>query len=360
MRIGVLGGGQLGRMLALAGIPLGYRFTFLEPAQDPPAGRLGRVIAESYGSAGGLDRLAAASDVVTCEFESVPAASARRLAAKVPVLPPPGALEVAQDRLAEKTMFRQLGIATPAFAAIDPRTGPEPALATTGLPAIIKTRRFGYDGKGQRVVRTVGEAVAAIRELGEGLIAEALVAFDRELSVLAAAGAGGDRVFYPLAENHHRGGILRISHAPAPQLDPALQRAGEEIAAGIVDHLDYTGVLAVELFQCGDTLLANEIAPRVHNSGHWTQDAAAASQFENHIRAVTGMALAPPQLSGPAAMVNLIGALPDVAALARIPGARIHLYDKAPRPGRKLGHVNLIGADRAAVLRGVDAVTALL
>ncbi len=359
MRIGILGGGQLGRMLALEGIPLGHRFTFLEPAPDPPAGALGRVVAEAYDSARGLGRLAATSDVISCEFENVPAASARWLAARVPVHPRPGALEVAQDRLAEKRMFRKLGIATPAFHPIDGVDDLEPALAATGLPAVIKTRRFGYDGKGQVVARTEAAAAAAVERMGSGLIAEAFVDFDRELSVLAASGAEGGRVFYPLTENHHRGGILRLSHAPAPRLAPALQVAGERIATRILDHLGYVGVLAVELFQCGNALLANEIAPRVHNSGHWTLDGADASQFENHIRAVTGFPLVAPRVPGPATMVNLIGDLPDPAALARIPGARLHLYDKAPRPGRKLGHVNVIGANREAVMRGVEGVLAL-
>ncbi len=359
MRVGILGGGQLGRMLALEGIPLGHRFSFLEPAPDPPAGALGQVIAQPYDDPGGLGRLAAASDAVSFEFENVPAASARWLAARVPVHPRPKALEVAQDRLAEKTMFRELGIGTPAFHPIDGPADLEPALAATGLPAVIKTRRFGYDGKGQEVARTEAAAAAAVERLGSGLIAEAFVDFDRELSVLAAAGSDGDRVFYPLTENRHQDGILRVSHAPAPGLTGPIQAAGEEIATRILDCLGYLGVLAVELFQCGNALLANEIAPRVHNSGHWTLDGADASQFENHIRAVTAFPLAVPRVPGPAAMINLIGAAPDPATLASIPGARLHLYGKAPRPGRKLGHVNVTGADREAVMRGVEAVTAL-
>ena len=361
-------------MLALEGIPLGHRFTILEPGADPPAAALGSVVAAAYDDPDGLRRVAEASDVVTYEFENVPAASAAYLAARLPALPPPGALEVAQDRLAEKTMFRDLGIATPAFHPIDGPGDVDAALAATGLPAVIKTRTLGYDGKGQAVVRTVDEGVAAAERLGAGpgtnglgrngegygLIAETFVRFDRELSVLAVAGQDGSRVFYPLTENHHRGGILRTSYAPAPRLTGALQAAGERLAGLVLDRLGYVGVLAIELFEAKGRLLANEIAPRVHNSGHWTLDGARASQFENHIRAVTGMPLAPARVPGPAAMINLIGQIPDVNALAAIPGAHIHLYDKAPRPGRKLGHVNVTGDDEREGMETVERVWELL
>ena len=374
MRVGVLGGGQLARMLALEGIPLGHRFTILEPGADPPAAALGAVVAAAYDDPDALSRMAAASDVVTYEFENVPARSAAYLAARLPALPPPVALEVAQDRIAEKTMFRELGIATPAFHPIDGPADVEAAVAVTGLPAVIKTRRLGYDGKGQAVVRTLKEASAAAERLGTrpvangsglngegyGLIAEGFVHFDRELSVLAVAGRDGSRMFYPLTENHHRAGILRTSYAPAPALAGPLQAEGEKLAGLVLDRLGYVGVLAIELFEADGRLLASEIAPRVHNSGHWTLDGAGASQFENHIRAVTGMPLAPPRVPGPAAMINLIGEVPDVNALATIPGAHLHLYDKAARPGRKLGHVNVTGDDGEAVMETVERVWALL
>ena len=373
MRVGVLGGGQLARMLALEGIPLGHRFTILEPGADPPAAALGNVVAAAYDDPDGLRRVAAASDVVTYEFENVPARSAAYLAARLPALPPPVALEVAQDRLAEKTMFRELGIATPEFHPIDGPGDVEAALAATGLPAVLKTRRLGYDGKGQAVVRTTEEAAAAAERLGAGpvangsgrnsercrLIAEAFVHFDRELSVLAVMGRDGSRVFYPLTENHHRGGILRTSYAPAPRLTDALQAEGERLAGLVLDRLGYVGVLAIELFEAEGRVFANEIAPRVHNSGHWTLDGASTSQFENHIRAVTGMPLALPRIAGPAAMVNLIGEVPDVNALAAIPDVHIHLYDKASRPGRKLGHVNVTGDDERAVTEIAERVWAL-
>ena len=391
MRVGVLGGGQLARMLALEGIPLGCRFTVLEGSPAPPAGAASEVVAAAYDDEAGLARVAATSDVVTYEFENVPAESAAYLAARVPALPPPGALGVAQDRLAEKRMFQALGIPTAPFHPIDGPGDVAEALAATGLPAVIKTRRFGYDGKGQVVARSQGEAEAGVERLGAGLIAERFVAFDRELSVVAVAGRGGGRAFYPLTENHHRDGILRVSYAPAagvaplvpgtepapgprsaPGLPPAsspaapratpptLQREGERLASLVLDRLDYVGVLAIELFQEGGCLLANEIAPRVHNSGHWTLDGADVSQFENHVRAVTGMPVRAPRVPGPAAMVNVIGRLPDLRAVAAVPGTHLHIYDKAPRPGRKIGHVNVTGSDEAAVMESVARVWELL
>ncbi len=230
---------------------------------------------------------------------------------------------------------------------------------------MIKTRRLGYDGKGQVVARTVDEAVAAVQRRGgvadgSGLIAESFVPFERELSVLAVRGRDGSRVFYPLTENHHRRGILRVSYAPAPGLTSALQAEAEALATCVMERLEYVGVLAVELFQKDGRLLASEIAPRVHNSGHWTIDGAETSQFENHIRAVTGLPLSCARVPGPAAMINLIGRLPDLHAAAAVPGAHLHLYDKAPRPGRKLGHVNVVGDDEAAVMRTAERVWGVL
>ncbi|MDE2982555.1 MAG: 5-(carboxyamino)imidazole ribonucleotide synthase [Gemmatimonadota bacterium] len=360
MRVGVLGGGQLARMLALEGIPLGHRFTFLEPAPDPPAGSLGKVVDTAYDDPAGLARIAAASDVVTYEFENVPASSAAYLAARLPVLPPSAALEATQDRLAEKRLFRELDIPTAPFHRLDTPDELDDALAVAGLPAVLKTRRFGYDGKGQAVVRSTEEAAAALAALGPGLIAEGFVDFARELSILGVGGRDGSRVFYPLTQNHHRDGILRVSRAPAPAVTPELQTRAERLAARVMDRLDYVGVLAIELFQVGDRLLANEMAPRVHNSGHWTLDGANVSQFENHIRAVTGLSLGEPRVPGPAAMVNIIGELPDPAAVAALPFAHLHLYEKAPRPGRKLGHVNITGVGENDVAEGIQRVGELL
>jgi len=359
VRVAVLGGGQLARMLALEGIPLGHRFTFLEPSPDPPAGALGTVIEAPYDDADGLARIAAGADVVTYEFENVPAGSADYLAARLPALPPPIALATAQDRLAEKRMFGELGIPTAPFHPFDTPADLDAALEATGLPAVIKTRRFGYDGKGQVVARSRAGAEAALGSLGSGLIAESFVDFQRELSILAVGGRDGSRVYYPLTENHHRDGILRLSLAPAPGASPALQAEAERLADRVMTRLDYVGVLAVELFEADGRLLANEMAPRVHNSGHWTLDGAHVSQFENHIRAVTALPLATPRMTGPAAMVNIIGTLPDPAAVTAVRGAHLHLYDKAPRPGRKLGHVNVTGRDAAEVGEGVEKVRAL-
>ena len=342
MRVGVLGGGQLARMLALAGHPLGLSCTFLDPAADACAGPVGELLVAPYDDPDGLDRLAAASDVVTFEFESVPAASAERLARRVAVQPPPLALEVAQDRLSEKTLFAELGIETARFRAIGSQADLDDAAGE--LPAVLKTRRLGYDGKGQLVLREAAETGDAFTALG-GVpqILEELVPFDREVSIVAARSAKGDIATYPLVENHHRDGILRITHAPAPRLEPELQVLAERYARLVMERLDYVGVLAVELFQVGERLLANELAPRVHNSGHWSIEGAETSQFENHLRAVCGLTLGSTELRAPCTMVNLIGGVPALADLAAIEDAHVHLYGKAPRPGRKVGHVTVTG-----------------
>ena len=342
MQLGVLGGGQLARMLALAAHPLGIGCTCLDPAPDACAGPVSRLIVGAYDDPAGLDALAAASDAVTFEFESVPASSADRLAAAVPVHPPAAALAVAQDRLHEKSMFRELGIDTPEFRQIDSQAD----LDALELPAVVKTRRLGYDGKGQLVARERTDLDDAFASLGNvPLIAEQLVPFDRELSVIAVRGTGGEVRTYPVVENHHRDGILRLTLAPAPELTTVAQ----ELAAGymrlLLERLDYVGVLALELFAVGDRLLANEIAPRVHNSGHWTIEGARTSQFENHVRAVAGLPLGACDAIGRSAMVNLIGETPPAARVLRVDGAHLHLYGKAPRPGRKLGHVTLTGRD---------------
>jgi 5-(carboxyamino)imidazole ribonucleotide synthase len=352
--VGVLGGGQLARMMTLAGHPLGITCSVLDPAADACAGAVAELIVGAYDSADGLDRLAQSSDVVTFEFESVPAASAERLAGHVAVLPPPGALEVAQDRLAEKQLFAELGIETAPFSAIDSQA----ELDAGPVPGVLKTRRLGYDGKGQRVLREAGDAEGAFAALGDvPLILEGLVAFDRELSIVAVRAADGEVACYPLVENHHRQGILRITHAPAPETSAALQELAERDARLVLERLEYVGVLALELFQVGNRLLANEMAPRVHNSGHWTIEGAETSQFENHLRAVCGLPLGSTALRTPCTMVNLIGAAPATAELAAIPHAHVHLYDKAPRPGRKVGHVTVTrGGDWEAAAALADGV----
>lgn len=342
--IAVVGGGQLGRMLGLAGLPMGLRFRFLDPALDPPAAAVGEVIRAAYDDPGALDALCADAQVVTYEFENVPMAAAARLAARAAVHPPPPALAMAQDRLGEKRAFGELGVDTAPYRAVDTRDDLVEAAEALGLPAVLKTRRMGYDGKGQVVLGSSAELDPAWDRLGgRPLILEAFVPFSRELSILAVRGREGETRFYPLVENEHEDGILVRSTAPASGVEPALQARAEEIGTTVLDALRYVGVLAVELFQVGDRLLANEMAPRVHNSGHWTQDGAWTSQFENHLRAILGLPLGPTGLRGEgAAMVNVLGSPPALEALARIPGARLHLYDKEPRPGRKIGHVNVV------------------
>ena len=340
MRVGFLGGGQLARMMALAGIPLGIRSSFLDPVSDACAGVAGDLIVDAYDAPAGLDRLAAGADVVTFEFESVPASSAERLASRVAVHPPPRALEVAQDRLSEKRLFQRLGIETTGFLPI----GSQADLDAAARPGVLKTRRLGYDGKGQRVLDG-SDAGGAFDDLGGvPLLLEDLVPFDRELSAIAVRGRDGEVRCYPLVENHHAEGILRVTHAPAPDLTPALQALGERYVTAVLEELDYVGVLALELFQVGDRLLANEMAPRVHNSGHWTIEGAQTSQFENHMRAVCGLPLGEVTARGSSTMVNLIGTAPDATAVLAVDGAHLHLYGKAPRPGRKIGHVTLTGA----------------
>jgi 5-(carboxyamino)imidazole ribonucleotide synthase len=293
----------------------------------------------------------------------VPAGAARFLGARgLPVLPPAEALEVAQDRLAEKTLFRRLDIAVPEFAAVDDLGGLWSTIADTGLPAVLKTRRGGYDGKGQAVLREPGDVEPAWRALCDRapLLVESLVGFERELSILAARSRAGETAFWPLVENVHRDGILRLSTAPALRAEGALDREAAAVATKTLQALDYVGVLAIELFQHEGRLLANEMAPRVHNSGHWTIEGAITSQFENHLRAVLDLPLGVTSASGASAMVNLIGRTPDTAAILDIEGAHLHLYGKPARPGRKLGHVTLVRPDHAAVESALARVAALV
>lgn len=351
--VAVLGGGQLGRMLGLAAIPLGVACRFLDPVAGAPAAAVGPLVVGALDDPVALAATADGARVVTYEWEGVPAAGARTLAERVPVHPSWEILEVAQDRAAEKALFARLGVPAPTTVPIRDRADLDAALVGTGTPAVLKTCRGGYDGKGQVVIRDPVEADAAVTTLGgdDGvdLVLEAWVPFDREVSVIAARGVDGDVRCYPLVENTHRDGILRVTRAPAPGLDTALQRDAETIARRILDEFDYVGVLAVELFQVGDRLLANEIAPRVHNSGHWTIEGAETSQFEQHLRAVLGLPLGSPAPRGHVAMLNAIGALPSADAVLAVPGAHLHDYGKAPRPGRKVGHVTVV-ADTATEL----------
>ncbi|MEX0663781.1 MAG: 5-(carboxyamino)imidazole ribonucleotide synthase [Acidimicrobiia bacterium] len=341
--VSVLGGGQLGRMLALAGQPIGIDFRFLDPAADATAGSLGPLVVGELGDLAAVHEVARGATVVTYEWEGVPADAARAAAKHAPVRPDPRALDVAQDRLVEKQTFERLGIEVAPHAAIDDRAGLDAAVREIGLPAILKTRRGGYDGKGQLALNDAVDVDAAWGSLGGvPLILEGRIPFTRELSVLAVRGLDGDSRCYPLVQNVHADGILRESRAPAPDLAPALQAAGESIAHRLLDDLEYVGVLAVELFEHDGRLLANELAPRVHNSGHWTIEGADTSQFENHLRAILGMPLGSTEARGYAGMVNCIGTMSDAAAVARVGAAVLHDYQKKPRAGRKLGHITVV------------------
>ncbi|MEX2281773.1 MAG: 5-(carboxyamino)imidazole ribonucleotide synthase [Gemmatimonadota bacterium] len=342
MHVGVLGGGQLGRMLALAGYPLGIRLRHLGGPHDTPAAEVAELMVGEYADPAALARFAHGLSVITYEWENVPVAATRLLAEHAPVYPPPAALEVSQDRLNEKTFFQQLGIDTPAFAAVDSAADLHTAVAALGLPAVLKTRRLGYDGKGQVVLRAAGDAAAALEQLGgRDLILEAFVPFDRELSVIAVRSVSGETRCYPLIENQHAEGILRLSLAPAPRCTSELQKTAESYALRVLDRLQYVGVLAIELFERNGELLANEMAPRVHNSGHWTIEGAETSQFENHLRAILDLPLGATRPLGWSAMLNLIGGFPDTRAVLERDGAHLHLYGKTARPGRKLGHVTI-------------------
>ena len=345
MTLGILGGGQLGYMLALAGYPLGLHFRFLDPSPEAPVGRIAQRVTADYTDHAALEKFSSGLELVTYEFENVPVEAAKFLAERVPVYPPPAALEVAQDRLAEKTLFRTLSIGTTEFLPVPKPGDLEAATRQFALPAVLKTCRMGYDGKGQRVLRAAEDVAKARLELPKvPHILERFVPFTRELSVLAVRSRNGETAFYPLVENHHRGGILRLSLAPAPSLAPTLQRAAEDIARRVLESLKYVGVLAIEFFEHEGRLLANEMAPRVHNSGHWTIEGAVTSQFENHLRAVLGLPLGSTAAAGYCAMINLIGDLPEPSEVLAVPDAHLHFYGKVPRPGRKLGHVTLRAA----------------
>ena len=343
--VGILGGGQLARMMALAGAPLGLRFLVMDTSAEACAGQFAPMVVGDYRDEQALGEFASRVDVATFDFENVPAESARWLAERVPVFPNPRALAIAQDRLAEKTLFRDLGIPVPAFATVDSREELEAAIAGVGAPSILKTRRLGYDGKGQFRIRVAADAQAAWEALGPqaasvGLILEAFVPFERELSVVAARARDGGFVAWPLTENWHVDGVLSASLAPAA-VEGELARTAIEHARRLAEAMDYVGVFALELFCRDGGLLANELAPRVHNSGHWTIEASETSQFENHLRAVLGLPLGDTRMVGHACMLNWIGEMPDPAMLLAQAGGHWHDYGKTSRPGRKVGHATL-------------------
>jgi 5-(carboxyamino)imidazole ribonucleotide synthase len=350
--IGILGGGQLGRMLALAAAQLGFKCHVFAPTPDAPAfDVVHRVTMADYTDTGALDRFATDVDVITYEFENVPAETATFLAARKPVVPDPRVLAITQDRAVEKEFVAGLGIPVTPFARVDSSDGIAAALERVGRPAVLKTRRFGYDGTGQTTIRPGSDLDAAWREIGgQPAILEAFIPFEREVSIVAARSRSGEVECFDLTENEHSHHILKISRVPANVPDD-VAAAARRIGGVIADAFQYVGVLAVEMFVVrndrGTQLLVNEIAPRVHNSGHWTMDGASVSQFEQHIRAVAGWPLGRPMRRGRVEMTNLIGAeVDDYARWLTVPGASVHLYGKAhARPGRKMGHVNRVFED---------------
>ncbi|MFZ5638045.1 MAG: 5-(carboxyamino)imidazole ribonucleotide synthase [Pseudomonadota bacterium] len=351
--VGILGGGQLARMLALSGAPLGLRFRVLDTVADACAGQFAPLIVGDYRDEAALAEFASQVDVATFDFENVPAESAQWLSERVPVFPNPRALAVAQDRLAEKTLFRELGIPVPAFADVPDRAALDAAVAAIGAPCILKTRRLGYDGKGQFRIKAPADVDGAWAALGAqastvGLILEGFVPFERELSVVAVRGRDGEFRAWPLTENWHVDGVLSASLAPA-RVDADMAARAVAHARALAEALDYVGVFALELFCRDGMLLANELAPRVHNSGHWTIEGSETSQFQNHLRAVLGLPLGDTRMVGLACMLNWIGAMPDADVVLREAGGHWHDYGKEPRAGRKVGHATL-RADASAEL----------
>ena len=350
MRIGIIGAGQLGRMLAEAGYPLGLEFRFYDRVADTPGGQVGPIVTGEFDDHAKLAEFAHDCDVVTFDWENVPVESLIPIARHVPVYPKPDILAIAQDRLQEKTLFRELGIPTPPFAPIDCMDDLMRAVDDIGAPGILKTRRLGYDGKGQARImkRSAAAAAAAFESLaGSALIYEGFVRFTREVSMIAARNAAGKIVYYPLSENVHSNGILDETRAPARY--PALERQARRHVRAILERFDYVGILAVEFFVERGRLLANEMAPRVHNSGHWTIEGAVSSQFENHLRAITGLPLGCTDARGHAGMVNFVGYMPTRERALAVAGLHCHDYGKREaRPGRKLGHATVVAASARA------------
>jgi 5-(carboxyamino)imidazole ribonucleotide synthase len=346
MTIGIMGAGQLGRMLALAAHRLGLRCRLMDSVPDACGGQVAELLVGDFRDARALEQFVSGLDVITYEFENVPVEAAEWLSQRVPVFPSPSALAESQDRLREKRLFDRLGVPTAPFEGVDEPARLADALARVGLPAIAKTRRLGYDGKGQFRINASSDVEAAQTALhGRSAIVESLVPFHRELSLIAVRGRSGQLVFYPLIENVHLNGILSESKPATDPVAQRLQPAAEAYVSAILESLNYVGVLTLELFEFEGRLLANEMAPRVHNSGHWTIEGAETSQFENHLRAILGFPLGSTQIVGCPAMLNLVGALPDPAAVLSVPGAHLHRYGKAPRPGRKVGHITVCAAD---------------
>ena len=367
LRIGILGGGQLGRMLGLAGIPLGFRFRFLDPAADACAAATGELVQAPFDDAKAARELGRQVDVATFDFENVPEASARALSAVCPLYPGANALGASQDRLVEKDLLVRLDARVPPYHAVSSRTDLLDGLDSLGFPAVLKTRRFGYDGKGQAVLRDREDLERAWQQLGDSpLILEAFVPFEAECSLIGVRARDGDTRFWPLTRNVHADGILALSLPGV--FDDALQARAERVMTALMDQLGYVGVLTIEFFLHDGELLFNEFAPRVHNSGHWTIDGSECSQFENHLRAISGLPLGRTDLVNSALMFNWIGEMPVLSDALEVPGLHWHDYGKQPRPGRKIGHATLTSpsmgelqdrAGRLAVIAGGEFPTLL-
>ncbi len=348
MKIGIVGGGQLGRMLALAGVPLGLECQFLDPNPEAPAGAIAPLRVREFTDQRALRTLARHNAVLSFDWENVSVAALRQATRGVAarIAPPLRALRTGQDRLAEKRLFERLRIPTTRHAAVNSRAALWRAAAAIGLPGILKTRRMGYDGKGQAVIRDHADLDAAWRALGGlPLLYEEFVPCDAEVSGLGVRGRDGSVALYPLVRNWHAEGILRLSMAPWHA--PALERQARRHLRAVLREFNYVGVLAIEFFVRRGRLIANELAPRVHNSGHWSIEGAVTSQFENHLRAITGLPLGSVASTGHAAMINLIGQMPPAAQLLQVPGLHLHDYGKSPRPGRKLGHCTIMASSAA-------------
>ncbi|WP_111860528.1 5-(carboxyamino)imidazole ribonucleotide synthase [Acinetobacter sp. CFCC 10889] len=344
--IGIFGGGQLGRMMAQAALPLNIQCTFFEASQDCPSAALGQVF--STKAENGLQDFIASADVFSLEFENTPLIDVDVLTKQKDLHPPRQALAIAQHRLSEKALFDALAIPVAPYKAVTSLDELKAAVEQLGLPIVLKTSRGGYDGKGQFVLRTADQIDQAWVELGPAgeLIAESFVTFSREVSIIAVRGIDGDVKTWPLAENHHHNGILSHSIVPAPN-STDLQPVAQDYITRLLNHLNYVGVLTLELFVTEKGLYANEMAPRVHNSGHWSIEGAICSQFENHIRAVAGLPLGSTEVVRPTVMVNIIGQYPKSEDVLALKGAHMHLYNKTEREGRKIGHITLMPNDSA-------------
>lgn len=362
MKIGIFGGGQLGRMMALASYPFNLRFSFYDAAKDCPSAPLGQLYGDAQASTESLDAFIASADVFTYEFENIPVAWVERIAAQKPVYPSVKSLAVSQNRLNEKALFSQLAIPAAAYREVNSPDDLAQTIQELGLPLVIKTTMGGYDGKGQFVLRDINDIATAWTELERGapLIAEAFVTFERELSIIAVRSQTGEVRCYPLALNTHHQGILSHSIVPAPQINAATQAQAEQYITQILNELNHVGVLTLELFDTAQGLYANETAPRVHNSGHWSIEGAVCSQFENHMRAVAGLPLGVTEAIRPSAMINIIGQHPNTADILAIPETHLHLYGKSERLGRKLGHITITASTYQALQERIAQVAAHL